>query len=603
MSWTSVLFLDKNKPQESSSNNHEPIQEQSVTRETPLETSSSFEDEQQKEQHHHHQPNATATTNAPTVQHQHQLPIVHHRERVKTFLKRARAAYGRTAMCLSGGAMMGNYHWGHLKALLEANALPHIISGTSAGSVVGALVCCRTDDEIQRDMRPEILVDKLTCFSKSWPDRIRNVYHKHHMFDNEDWLDTIKWFTCGDMTFEEAYRKTGRVLCITLSATTKKAPPILANYISAPNVTIASAIIASAAVPGFIKPVVLQYKDSDGVVRDQNANKGETYWDGSIDQDIPTSGLAEMLNCQFFVAAQCNPHIVPFFYNSKGDVGRPSRWSSGMRDDSWRGGFLLSAMELYLKNDMRAKFHFLNDLDAAVSFTSTMMTQQTYGGSTTIVPQVVFQDYFQLFTNPSLKFLQRCFQAGSVAAYQHIAMIKLHYRTAYALEECLAMLERCDVDNVDHLKPRRRRSQLAISAALAASNMDTNNNATSSSNNSHSSDNSRIMAWRKQQQQQPKQQQRNGGAVSSTSIRGKQSGGLLVSALTPKADLVVGKQGGGGGLHNGNGTTATAEARTFSVSSAGSMDGADDEYEQGGFDGMDLSFSGHGRLGTASSFG
>jgi len=29
-----------------------------------------------------------------------------HRNLVKTFLKRARAAYGRTALCLSGGAMM-----------------------------------------------------------------------------------------------------------------------------------------------------------------------------------------------------------------------------------------------------------------------------------------------------------------------------------------------------------------------------------------------------------------------------------------------------------------------------------------------------------------
>ena len=48
------------------------------------------------------------------------------------------------------------------------------------------------------------------------------------------------------MTFEEAYRKTGRILCITLSSTTKKAPPVLVNYITAPNVTIASAVIASA---------------------------------------------------------------------------------------------------------------------------------------------------------------------------------------------------------------------------------------------------------------------------------------------------------------------------------------------------------------------
>ena len=197
------------------------------------------------------------------------------------------------------------------------------------------------------------------------------------------------------MTFEEAYKKTGRIFCITLSSTTKKAPPILLNYISAPDVTIASAVIASAAVPGFVPPVQLHYKDRDGVVRCRGGDKGETYFDGSIRQDIPVNGLAEMLNCQFFVACQANPHVVPFFFESKGGVGRPTRWSSGEQEASWRGGFLLAALEMYLKNDMKAKFVFLNDLEAAVGFTSTLMTQE-FVGTTTIVPQVRFRDYFKV---------------------------------------------------------------------------------------------------------------------------------------------------------------------------------------------------------------
>jgi len=102
-----------------------------------------------------------------------------------------------------------------------------------------------------------------------------------------------------------------------------------------------------------------------------------------------------MFNCQFFLAAQCNPHIAPFFFNTKGDVGRPNRWMRGTTEHSWRGGFLLAALEIYLKYSMRAKFHFLNDLEAAIGFTSTMMTQ-TYGGSTTIVPRISFQDYFKV---------------------------------------------------------------------------------------------------------------------------------------------------------------------------------------------------------------
>jgi hypothetical protein len=123
---------------------------------------------------------------------------------------------------------------------------------------------------------------------------------------------------------------------------------------------------------------------------------------------------------------------------------------------------------MYLKNDMKAKFVFLNDLEAAVGFTSTLMTQE-YEGSTTIVPEVSFFDYFKvesiflrtpshhqimspltrlhhfssakLFSNPTLRDLEIYLQRGSAAVYPHCAMIKLHYSIADALDECLSKLE------------------------------------------------------------------------------------------------------------------------------------------------------------------
>jgi predicted acylesterase/phospholipase RssA len=389
-----------------------------------------------------------------------------HKDHLVAFLKRARAAYGRTALCLSGGAMMGLYHFGHLLGLMETDCLPHIISGTSAGSVIGSIICTRTDEELKRDLTPEVLGTKMKCFSRPWGERLKSLWKNGCLFSFDEWMAMIQWFTCGDLTFEEAYHKTGRIFCITLSSPTKKAPPVLLNYISAPNVTIASAVIASAAVPGLIPPVRLQYKDVDGVVRSM---KDETYFDGSIEQDIPINGLAEMLNCQFFVACQANPHIVPFFFDARGGVGRPNRWSKGSQEASWRGGFLLAALELYLKNDMKAKFVFLRDLEAAVGFTSTMMTQE-YVGSTTIVPQVKISDYFrvstiksvykeffnneqnsvssitvQLFSDPDPNDLEGYFQGGSVAAFQHAAMIRMHYSIADALDECLEKLGAGDV--------------------------------------------------------------------------------------------------------------------------------------------------------------
>ncbi|KAL7546876.1 hypothetical protein ACHAWF_010200 [Thalassiosira exigua] len=330
------------------------------------------------------------------------------REKIKTFLTRARAAYGRTALCLSGGAMMGNYHFGAVRALLETDLLPHIISGTSAGSVIGAMLCTRTEEELIRDLKPEVLAPKMSIFESSWGQRWARWYRHGTMFDQDDWYQRVKWFTCDEMTFEEAYKKTGRVFCVTLSATSKKAPPVLINYITAPNVVIASAVLASASVPGFVDAMRLKVKDENGVVRDQG-KCDEEYRDGSIDSDIPTNGLAEMLNCRFFLAAQANPHIVPFFYNAKGEVGCPSRWSSGMRDDSWRGGFLLSGQ--------------------------------------------------------SIEDMKRYFQGGRVATYRIAAMLKLHYKIAHALDDCLASLE---YDESPRHPLRRRRSQVFMKKAMVS---------------------------------------------------------------------------------------------------------------------------------------
>jgi len=109
---------------------------------------------------------------------------------------------------------------------------------------------------------------------------------------------------------------------------------------------------------------------------------------------------------------------------------------------------------MFLKNDMKAKFVFLNEIEAAVGFTATMLTQE-FVGSTTIVPQVSFWDYFRLFRDPRNEELYDYFQKGAVAAYEHIAMIKLHYSIADVLDECVALLE-------DDPSRRKRRSCFTI---------------------------------------------------------------------------------------------------------------------------------------------
>lgn len=51
------------------------------------------------------------------------------------FLRESRHAFGRTALVLSGGGSFGAFHMGIVKALLEANLLPRVVSGSSAGAI------------------------------------------------------------------------------------------------------------------------------------------------------------------------------------------------------------------------------------------------------------------------------------------------------------------------------------------------------------------------------------------------------------------------------------------------------------------------------------
>jgi predicted acylesterase/phospholipase RssA len=77
--------------------------------------------------------------------------------------------------------------------LLEAGVLPDIISGTSGGSVIGAILCTRTDEEIRQDLDPLVLITKLKCFSRPWSERLKSVWENGNLFDFEDWMGKIQW--------------------------------------------------------------------------------------------------------------------------------------------------------------------------------------------------------------------------------------------------------------------------------------------------------------------------------------------------------------------------------------------------------------------------
>ncbi|KAJ3267139.1 hypothetical protein HDU77_005342 [Chytriomyces hyalinus] len=155
------------------------------------------------------------------------------------FFKNIQCSFGTTALLLSGGATFGMIHCGVLKALYQANALPRVISGSSAGSIVAAILCTQTEDNFEAAMDPSLT-------NKNFyedPSEVGNIFAKirrlvQHgcIFDVSSFILAAKANLGGDITFQEAYNKSRRVLNIAVSSSTQYEMPRLLNYLTAPNV-------------------------------------------------------------------------------------------------------------------------------------------------------------------------------------------------------------------------------------------------------------------------------------------------------------------------------------------------------------------------------
>ncbi|CAF3778623.1 unnamed protein product [Rotaria socialis] len=373
-------------------------------------------------------------------------------ESVLKALKAMKSHYGATALCLSGGAGIGHYHWGVVKALLSSGYLPKVISGTSSGAVVAAVVCTRSDDELRLTLQAEILLPHLNCFDAPWFDRIKRYIKCQAMFDQDVWLEKLQWFAGADgfgkvgLTFKEAYEKTGRILNITATNARKHSPPVCLNYLSTPNVTIASAVLASAAVPGLIHPVHLIEKivTKNGQINYRPLHGGRLkFRDGSFENDIPLNRLSEVFGCSYFLVSQTNPHIIPFFFNARGQGGLPSGWR--LRGGAYRGGFLLAATELLLKEDMKKNLRVMGMLDllpAVFEQDWSFLFLQQFEGQITMVPHARVIDYVRLISDiKDVKALLHYLQEGKLMAWRKFSMIKNREIIRLTLEDCIHKLE------------------------------------------------------------------------------------------------------------------------------------------------------------------
>lgn len=344
--------------------------------------------------------------------------------------------YGRTALCLSGGATFAYYHFGVVKALLDASLLPNVITGTSGGGIVAALCCTHSDDELHEILVPELAKRITACHEDLWTC-MKRWAKTGAQFDAVDWAVRSKFFTRGSTTFKEAYERTGRILSISVIPNDVHSPPKLINYLTAPDTVIWSALLASAAVPGILKPVPLMQKEADGSISPYNF--GNKWKDGSLRTDIPISALNLYFNVTYTIVSQTNPHIKLWFFSPRGQVGRPTAHRGGQ---GWRGGFLGSALEKFLKSDLIKWLRVLRDLEllprpAGQDWSHTFL--QKFEGTITLWPKTRFSDFPRILSDPSIPVLGHMISAGEKATYPRLQFVQNRMVIERILEQGRAM--------------------------------------------------------------------------------------------------------------------------------------------------------------------
>lgn len=373
----------------------------------------------------------------------------------------ARQSFGRSALLLSGGATFGMMHIGVVKTLFDADLLPRIISGASAGSIVCAVLCTRTDEEVPTLIK-EFPYGDLDVFDEKGC-QTDLLSHVRKLLTEGSWSDIsnltrVMKALLGDLTFQEAYNRTRRILNITVSSESVYELPRLLNYVTAPNVMIWSAVAASCSVPFVFTAASLLVKDPrTGVHVAWNATP-QRWIDGSVDNDLPMTRLAEMFNVNHFIVSQVNPHVVPFL--AKEENIKPYIHSDSVahsQQQPGKGAEWVSTMTSIATEEGLHRLHFLAELGVAPNLATKLQSvlSQRYSGDINILPEIAMQDIPRILVNPNSDFMLRSCLAGERATWPKISRIRDRCAIELALDRAVLSLRARVVFSASQVDLRR----------------------------------------------------------------------------------------------------------------------------------------------------
>lgn len=336
-------------------------------------------------------------------------------------------SFGQPALQLSGGATLGMFHIGVCKALDDQGLLPTVISGSSAGSLVASMIGTHTREE----MADYYEGDALYKHAWSW-NRLRDGLSGRG-FANQKQLETFIRQNVGELSFEEAFAKTGRHINVSISPVGTNQKSRLMNELNSPYLLVWSAVLASCAVPLLFPPVTLTTKTLEG---DMRAYMPLERWvDGSMRSDLPRRRLMRLYNVNYFIASQVNPHIVPLLESERRRAAR-ARITSLPRRILKTQARLLGMGTLQMIHDNSRN----EVLRQTLSHAYTMISQSYYGDATIAPRRYTRQHYAHMLQNPTKESIVWFRQQGERATWPKIDQIRTQSKISMTLQKCIAVL-------------------------------------------------------------------------------------------------------------------------------------------------------------------
>lgn len=344
------------------------------------------------------------------------------------FFQACQKAYGQPALMFSGGASLGLFHTGVCKVLLEQDLMPQVMSGSSAGAIMTAMLGVAKPSEMQKILSGENFFNEAFKF-RDW----REIVKGNGGIADVKFLKAFLKRNLGNLTFAEAYEQSGLHINVAVAPYDASQDARIMNAYTAPDLLVWSAVLASCAVPVLFPPVHLTSKRSDGKHTPYMATT--TWVDGSVRSDFPQEKMARLYNLNYTIASQVNPHVVPFMQSDE------ERYRKDML--SWperiirRQGKVIS----------RGMMDFARERVGSVPAVRRLLDHgygvidQRYYGDVNIVGHFGIRHYSYMLQNPKEHLFKMLQREGERATWPKISSIEVHARVGKTIQQSLTLLQ------------------------------------------------------------------------------------------------------------------------------------------------------------------